>query len=222
MIYSIFGVFEQISLEGVAFSKQPLFGKDIEQESEDLSFFSIIVTSQEKEEVIDEDAEVDIDNLEDTSILKASNGSYGGLRYLAAVPSPEQSEQQDKYPASPIKQEESNNSASPFDMDVVANGHASSPMEGKLYCCTSYLSVLEACFFVPHCPFIFWVSLCFELCMIVFVGFWIFVVINGLCSANYYPDCDLGSISIYWVLISFGIQVLGVGFCVFLYHWVWS
>ncbi|KAF3332535.1 retinoblastoma-binding protein 5 [Carex littledalei] len=86
---------------------------------------------KEKEEVIDEDAEVDIDNSEDTSILKASNGSYGELRYLAAVPSPEQSEQQDKYPASPIKLEESNNSASPFDMDVVANGHASSPMEGS-------------------------------------------------------------------------------------------
>jgi COMPASS component SWD1 len=96
-----------------------------------------IVTSQEKEEIIDEDAEVDIGKFEETCIINTSNGSCEELRYLSAVPSPDASEQQDKYPASPSKMDESNNSASPFEMDVVANGHASSPMEGKFYC---YLS----------------------------------------------------------------------------------
>ncbi|KAJ1686995.1 hypothetical protein LUZ63_018385 [Rhynchospora breviuscula] len=84
---------------------------------------------KEKEEVVDEDAEVDIENIEETSIITISNGSHEELRYLPAVPSPDLSEQQDKYPASPSRLEESNNSASPFDNDVVTNGHASSPME---------------------------------------------------------------------------------------------
>lgn len=72
--------------------------------------------------------------VEKDSTFSDSEASQEELCFLPAIPSPDVPEQQDKYPASLSKLEESTHSGSPFSVEAGQNGQAhpaSSPLEGN-------------------------------------------------------------------------------------------
>ncbi|KAH7652445.1 COMPASS component SWD1 protein [Dioscorea alata] len=101
----------------------------IEREDE---FDLVPDTEKVKESEINEDDEVDIMTVEKDSTFSDSEASQEELCFLPAIPSPDVPEQQDKYPASLSKLEDSTHSGSPFSVEAGQNGQAhpaSSPLE---------------------------------------------------------------------------------------------
>ncbi|KAK9163754.1 hypothetical protein Syun_004656 [Stephania yunnanensis] len=84
-----------------------------------------------KESDVNEDEEVDILTVEKDSSFSDSDMSEDELRFLPAIPCPDEPEQQDKYVGSSLKLVDSNHSGSPLSEEAGQNGlgNESSPIE---------------------------------------------------------------------------------------------
>ncbi|GAB2292582.1 hypothetical protein Dimus_026819 [Dionaea muscipula] len=102
----------------------------VEQEDE---FDIVPETEKVRESDLIEDEEVDILSVERDSTFSDSDMSHEELRFLPACPSPDVTEQQDKFGGSSSKLVDRNDSGSPLSADAGQNGqgvhHASSPLE---------------------------------------------------------------------------------------------
>lgn len=91
----------------------------IEREDE---FDLFPVREKVKDINVDEDEDVDVVTMENDLALSDSDASQEELCFLPAIPSPEVPEQEDKYPVSYSKVEESTQSGSVFTVEVAENG----------------------------------------------------------------------------------------------------